>query len=61
MHQRIGAQRISEDLPQLMKDGGSEQTAPIARALMGRRKGEEAEFPLGAGVQRLVVTAVAYA
>ncbi len=44
-----------------VKDGRIAFTAPVARALVGRRKGEEAEFPLGTGVQRLVVTAVAYA
>ncbi|HPQ59413.1 MAG TPA: GreA/GreB family elongation factor [Flavobacteriales bacterium] len=34
-------------------------TAPIARALIGKRVGEEATYPLGSGEQRLEVLAIA--
>jgi len=44
-----------------VKDGRIAFTAPIARALLGRKVTEVAEFPLGAGTQRLMVLAVVYA
>jgi len=34
--------------------------SPVARALLGKRKGEEAAYALGAGTQRVLVRAVVY-
>ena len=43
-----------------VKDGRIAFTAPVARALLGKRKGEEAAYALGAGTQRVLVRAVVY-
>ena len=42
-----------------VKDGMISFTAPIARALIGKRVGEVATYPLGSGEQRLEVLAIA--
>ncbi|HMQ77278.1 MAG TPA: GreA/GreB family elongation factor [Flavobacteriales bacterium] len=43
-----------------VREGRIAFTAPMARALMGRERGDEVELRLAGGVQRLRVTAVSY-
>lgn len=44
-----------------VKEGRIAFTAPVARALLGRRQGDEVEYAVGTGAQRVRVLAVRYA